>query len=727
MAIDERVTMKKLLAGAALCGCLGALAAPPLAEVQDVPTVYHGTTVPDPYRWLEDVKSPRAQAWMGAQGQAARALLDRIDQRDVLLARLNELSRASGDVVSSLTVMPGDRYWYLLRKADQDQFKLVLRKGLQGQERVVVDPALHAGATGVGHAINHFSPSWDGRFVAYGVSAGGSENATLHVLDLATGKPAVEPVPRVLDAAHWLPDNRGLLFNQLKAPREGEPDTEHFMDAQVWLLRLDGQIGQMPQAVFGRSATPALGLERLDYPELITAPGSRWVVARTTDTTVPEGKMFVAPVAALGNPGVVWRPIASAADQVQAVALKGEQLLVLTRRAAPRRKVVAVDLRTGTLADARLQVPEPASGVIEWMRPTKSGILVGQRQGTTVQPLRYGQGPDQGQGRPVAMPAAGTAWPSNLPAADRDDVIVSFSAWTAPTRQLRIQGAGTARVLLASPPAKLSLPPVLVNDIEFASHDGVKVPMTVLHRAGLALDGRNPVLLIGYASYGFSMSAGYSAFNMAWIERGGVLALVNARGSGVHGDDWHRAGFKQTKRNTWLDGVAAARWLIAQGYGSPQTMSVMGTSAGGIFVGRAVTAAPELFSAAIFDVGMLDTVRDEETANGITNISEFGTVKDPAEFKALLEMSTYHQIKDGTAYPGVLLVHGMNDPRVDVWHSAKTAARLQAASSSERPTLLRLDAQAGHGVGSTASQREAMRADIQAFLLWQAGKLKLKD
>jgi prolyl oligopeptidase len=195
----------------------------------------------------------------------------------------------------------------------------------------------------------------------------------------------------------------------------------------------------------------------------------------------------------------------------------------------------------------------------------------------------------------------------------------------------------------------------------------------------------------------------------------------------VNGDDWHRAGFKQTKRNTWLDGVAAARWLIAQGYGSPKTMSVIGTSAGGIFVGRAVTAAPELFSAAIFDVGMLDTVRNEESANGVTNISEFGTVKDPDEFKALLEMSTYHQIKDGTAYPGVLLVHGMNDPRVDVWHSAKTAARLQAASTSGRPTLLRLDAQAGHGVGSTASQREAMRADIQAFLLWQAGKLRLKD
>ena len=274
------------------------------------------------------------------------------------------------------------------------------------------------------------------------------------------------------------------------------------------------------------------------------------------------------------------------------------------------------------------------------------------------------------------------------------------------------------------------LPEVQVTDVMVPSHDGVLVPMTILHKKGLALDGRNPVLLNGYASYGFTISAGYSAETMAWIERGGVAALVNPRGSGVYGDEWHRAGFKATKANTWKDGIAAAKYLIAKGYGSPKTMGIMGTSAGGIFVGRAATEAPELFAAAIFNVGVLDAVRAEDSANGITNISEFGTAKDPAEFKALLEMSTYHAIKDGTAYPGVLLVHGMNDPRVDVWHSGKTTARLQAAQANlpdARPALLRLDMQAGHGVGSTQTQRQAQAADVQSFLLWQMGKLGLKD
>jgi prolyl oligopeptidase len=248
--------------------------------------------------------------------------------------------------------------------------------------------------------------------------------------------------------------------------------------------------------------------------------------------------------------------------------------------------------------------------------------------------------------------------------------------------------------------------------------------MTVLHKKGLKLDGSNPTLLDAYGAYGFSETAYFSPTNIVWLEKGGVLAFANVRGSGVYGNDWYKAGFKTTKSNTWKDGVACAQYLIKQGYASPKTLGVMGTSAGGIFVGRTVTTAPELFAAAIFNVGVMDTIRSEESANGITNISEFGTVKKLAEFKALLEMSTYHQIKDGTAYPAVMFVHGMNDPRVDVWESGKAAARLQAASNSGKPVLLRLDLQAGHGMGSTATQRYAQAADIYSFLLWQMGQAK---
>jgi prolyl oligopeptidase len=252
------------------------------------------------------------------------------------------------------------------------------------------------------------------------------------------------------------------------------------------------------------------------------------------------------------------------------------------------------------------------------------------------------------------------------------------------------------------------------------------VPLALIHRKGLVRDGRNPTLLVGYGAYGLSFGAWFDARDVAWFERGGVMAYANVRGSGAFGKAWYKAGFKTTKANTWKDGVAAARWLVAERYASPATLGIWGTSAGGIFVGRAATSAPELFAAAIFDVGVLDAVRAEESANGITNISEFGTVKNADEFKALLDMSTYHQIKDGTAYPAVLLIHGMNDPRVDVWNSAKATARLQQANPNGKPVLLRLDAQAGHGIGSTAQQRASERADIYSFLLWQFGKVAAK-
>ena len=713
----------KLWPGVVLAASVAALAATPVAEVHDVPTVHHGITVHDPYRWLEDVQSPRAQAWMLAQGNATRTMLDRIDQRGEIQSRLTEIRRSTGDSVRNLIRMPGGRLFYLKRAVGENQFKLVMRRGLNGTEQVLVDPAVETKRTKVPHAINHFTPSWNGRYLAYGMSAGGSEQASLFVLDLNNGKTLGKPVPRVLSPAHWLPDSRGLLFNKLQAKAPDAPETDYYMDSRVFLLRLASPGKLVP--VFGRTDTPKLALDRIDSGELITAAGSPWVVARTTDTTVPEGKLFVAPVAQLGRPGTAWRAIGEPADKMQEVALKGDRLFVLTRAGAPRNKVVAVDLVRGTLKNAPEVVAEPATGVLEWMTPTLSGLLVGHRTGTLVQARRHADGDLAGQA--VVMPAAGAAWPTGAPAADHDDVILAFSGWTEPVRHLRLQGLRALPMSLRSVEPVTQTTPVRVTEVEFASHDGVKVPMTVLHREGLPLDSSHPVLLVGYGGYGYSMTAGFWPSNLAWIERGGVVALVNVRGSGVHGEAWHRAGFKQTKPNTWLDGVAAARWLIAQGYGSPRTMTAMGTSAGGIFVGRATTTAPELFAAAVYDVGVLDTVRFEESANGVTNISELGTVKDPSEFKALLEMSTYHQVKDGTAYPGVLLVHGMNDPRVDVWHSAKTAARLQAASSSGRPILLRLDLQAGHGIGSTASQADAQQADIQAFLLWQAGKLKLKD
>lgn len=713
------------LALAAAAASAAPPATPPVAEKRDTTTTYHGVTITDAYRWLEDKKSPPVQAWLRGQADVTRNVLDRIDGRDAIAARLAELSDAQGDSITSLRLMPGERFYYLKRSPGQRQFRLVMREGVAGAEKLLVDPEAISRSTGVPHAINYFQPSWDGKLLAYGLSAGGSEQASLHVMDIASGQPVGSPVPRVHEAqVNWLPDSRSVLFNQLRELPADAHATETYLDTSVMLM----PVGGTPKAVFGPTVTRGLKLARLDVGQVLTVPGSRWAVARTTDTTVPEGKLFVLPLAQLGKPGAKWRRIGGPEHKVVAIALQGDMLAVLTQAGAPLRKIVGVDLARGTLDNAKLLVAEPQGAVIEGFRLTPTGLVTEVRQGTQRVLRRHARGDTAG--KPLPAPAAGAASLAATPAHHTDALAYSFSAWTEPSRLLRLDGERSMDLPLGRRVMPPGLPEVQVTDVHVDSHDGVKVPMTILHRKGLALDGRNPVLLNGYGSYGSTTSAFFSVNDMAWIERGGVVAYLNPRGSGVYGDAWHRAGFKATKPNTWKDGIAAAKYLIAQGYGSPKTMGIMGTSAGGIFVGRATTEAPELFAAAIYNVGLMDGLRSEESANGITNISEFGTVKDPAEFKALLAMSTYHAIKDGVRYPAVLLIHGMNDPRVEVWESAKAAARLQAAQAGlpdARPTLLRLDMQAGHGVGSTVTQRQAQTADQHAFLLWQMGKLNLKD
>ena len=696
-------------------------ASPPPAPSQPVTELLHGISIADPYRNLEDVKNPQTQEWLKAQGAYAADQLGRIDGRAAMAMRVESLSKASGDSVRGVTRMPGERIYYLKRKVGENQLKLMLRVGLNGPERILVDPEKMAQATGVPHAINYFVPSWDGKTLAYGISAGGSEDASLHLLDIASGHAVGKPIPRVHEAlVHWTPDSRFLSYNQVRKLALGTPETETFLDTTVYLIK-PGQSESQARPIFGPLVNKSLKLDRLDVAQVMFSPGSRYMLARTTDTTVPEGRIYVAPLAQLGKGVITWRQISGFDDKISDVQLRGEQLFYRTYQGAPRGRVMSLPLKNGQLIDAVEVVPEPAVAVLQSFALGPKQIYAELKMGFNTRVHRYAAGLPA-QGFDVAPSLPGSTFMTADPAHAQADAWVLGSGWTEPPRLLATRGDGSSSDtgLLANqrPPGA---PELEVTELLVPSHDGALVPLAILHRKGLVLDGSNPTLLTGYGAYGHSIGAYFDPRSIAWLERGGVLAYANVRGSGAFGDAWYRAGFKASKRNTWLDGLACARYLIEKRYSSPKSLGIWGTSAGGIFVGRAVTTAPELFAAAIFDVGVMDAVRAEESANGITNISEFGSARNPAELPALLEMSTYHQIKNGTAYPAVMLVHGMNDPRVDVWHSGKAAARLQAASSSGKPILMRLDGQAGHGVGSTARQGFSKLADIYSFLLWQFG------
>ena len=697
----------------------------PVAPIKEVVDTFHGVAVKDPYRYLESIKTPEVQAWLKGQGDAARESLDRIAIREQLEKRITELTNATGDSINTVNRMPGDLIYYLKRAKGERQFKLVMRRGVAGAERVLVDPDVDAKRTGVPHAINYYQPSWDGAYVAYGMSAGGSEAASLYIFDTKANKLVGEPIPRVWQTnISWLPDSKSLSFNQFKVPTPGEPDTETYLDSKIMWLKV-GDPESKAKAIFGPTVTKNLGLARLDVGYLILTKDSPWMIARTTDTTLQEGFLFVAPVSNIGKENIGWKKISAFADKITEVELRGNDLFFLTHANAPRKMVMRLDLKKPDLRRAVMVAAPPKDTVLEEFSLTRDAVIGAVREGTGIVLRRY-RGRDT-IGEAIPMPFKGAAHIHAEPAHQSADVLYSLTGWTSLPRTFLLKGnTSTDSALRVNPPLP-NLPEVDVNDVKVASHDGAMVPMTLLYKKGLKRDGTNPTLLTAYAAYGFSETAYFSPSAMAWIEQGGVIAYANVRGSGVYGNDWYQAGFKATKSNTWKDGVACAKYLIAEGYASPKLLAVSGGSAGGIFAGRTATTAPELFAAVILNVGSLDTIRAEETANGITNISEFGSVKNPNEFPALLDMSTYHNIKDNTAYPAVLLVHGVNDPRVEVWHSAKATARLQAASNSGKPILLRLDMQAGHGIGSTITQRTAMAADIYGFLLWQMGKTTLKQ
>jgi prolyl oligopeptidase len=423
------------------------------------------------------------------------------------------------------------------------------------------------------------------------------------------------------------------------------------------------------------------------------------------------------------------------ADEVQQIAVAADGALILrSAKDAPRFKLLRWELpddpEKADLAQAR---PLLAHGdaVITDVDAARDALYIVRRQGVNATLWRLPNGVPEGsrdgprEPQPIDLPVQGTV-SVRAASPQHDGVVLGLGSWTRAASDHLLMAAADAppRLMplkLAQPGAHDAPPGLVSREVMVPSHDGVLVPASIVHREGLKLDGTNPTLLYGYGAYGIFQAPAFGARLLAWFEQGGVYVIAHVRGGGVFGDAWHRGGHKTSKFNTWRDGIAVAEWLIREGYTSPARLAVQGGSAGGIFVGRAATERPDLFAAAISNVGVLDMVRSETRANGVANVPEYGTVAREDEFRALLRASSYHALAEGTRYPAFLLAHGVNDIRVDVWQSSKFAAKAQALKSQTRPVLMLLDFEAGHGSGSSRAQAQARLADQWAFLLWQFG------
>ena len=705
----------------------GAPARPPVAPIRPVTDDYYGTKIVDNYRYMENLKDPEVQEWFKNQDVYTRATLASIPGREKLLARIRELDTSAPAKVTDVQRLPGDRYFYQKLLPGENVPKLYIREGLGGEERLLADPGKvevsPSTASKGRNALAFVDISQDGKYVAVGITPGGSENDTeIHVVDVATGHEAGDVIfHALLGDPQWLPDNRSFVYGRLQDLPPDAPKTEIRQKYRAYLHVL-GRDAKEDPAVFGYGVVPTIDVDPKHWPSVSASPGSKYVIGGIDQGNSPNSRYYIEPVDAVGTSNSSWRKLADLSDDVTDVAMHGEDLYLLTFKGASRYKILRTDARHPHPSSAEVVVP-PTEAVVQTMRAAEDALYVQVLDGGINRILRVPYGPKP-KVENLALPLNGSA---SLMGSDPrvPGILFALTSWTN-AGGLYSYDPTTKQVLdtkIEQFGAYSHDDDIEAVNVKVKSYDGTLVPLSIVYPKRIKLDGSHPAVLGGYGAYGIvSSSPGFDPTQIAWYEKGGILATCGVRGGGEYGEDWHLAGKGPTKPNTWRDFIACAEYLVDKKYTSPAHLAGDGRSAGGILIGRAITERPDLFGAAIIVSGVLDALRFETTAHGLVDIPEFGSTKTEDGFKALYAMSAYHHVKDRTAYPAVLITAGINDPRVDPWESAKMTARLQAATSSGKPVLLRVNYGGGHGlIGATLQQVQEARADSRSFLLWQLG------
>lgn len=690
---------------------------PPRAEKREVKDIYFGQTIIDQYRWMENLKSDETQKWIKAQADYSRAYLDKLPVRGEFLKRFDELSNA-GIVVGNIQ-RRGNLYFYIRRAPEENDFSIYVRDGLAGAERLLVNPAMFS-TSGKRFSITSFSPSPDGKLLSLLISAGGNEFGEMHIWNVESGKETGDIIKNTrLFAARWMPDGKSFCYLKFQDLSSTAPATEKLQKARIFRHTL-GTNTDADQAVFGYDVNPNIKLEAAIIPSLSIPRGSKYMFASVDSGVSPNSEYYFAPLEEINQNPINWRKITNLEDEVSSLQVRGDDAYLMTYKNTPRYKITRINLKNPDLQKAETIFPA-SEAVVEGMTTAKDALYVQTLDGGTGKIYRVDYQTKKAEA--IKLPYPSSALLSINPFDLDSGIYFYLSSWTKPPAifiyQPKTASSIDTRLL---PPSKIDMSDIEAVNAKARSHDGTLVPLVILHKKAIKRDGKNPVLMWGYGSYGQTMtSPAFDPNLLPWLERGGVMVLAGVRGGGEYGEEWHQAGKGANKPNSWKDFIACAEYLIKEQYTSPSHLGIYGISAGGILISNAITERPELFGAAVSEVGVNNALLMEITAFGIPNISELGTFKTEEGFRNLLAMDGYHKVKDGVKYPAVMLLHGINDPRVEPWMSAKMAARLQAASKSGKPVLLRIDYDAGHGVGSTKKQYNEQIADIYAFLFEQLG------
>ncbi|TPG05340.1 prolyl oligopeptidase family serine peptidase [Sphingomonas oligophenolica] len=684
---------------------------PPVARVVPVTETLFGTTLTDNYRWMETANDPDWMPYITGQNATARATLAAIPGRDALLKRISALS---GDAVSTKTVQRAGALTFIeQRPAGANNFKLYVRGSKSGDTmRLLVDPET------LGTADRHVSLDWwaaspDGSHLVYGLSPAGSEESVAHVMVVATAQILPERIPDTPYAGpSWTNDGAGFFYNQITGPRE---TAERYKNSRL----MYHQIATDPASdrLIAQNGHSSFPIAEYEFPGIQISPDSDVAVALLFNGVARELTAHAAPTSDVLAGTAKWHKVCDPNDKITGFAVIGADLYLLANTGAIRGRVVKTSARAPDLKSAATILPMSAI-VVEALTAARDGVYVTTMDGGIERLKRIGR---DDRVADVALPYDGQIV-YTYGDTGSDGIFINLTGWVEPSAVWAIDPATLkAADTRITPPPPIDLSPYVATRFFATAKDGVKIPVSVVARRDTPKDGKRPAIVLAYGAYQYGTSPAFAARNLAFLDVGGICVVAGVRGGGEYGREWHDGGKLATKPNTWRDLIASCEALIAAGWTRPASLAIEGGSAGGITVGRALTERPDLFCAVLSLVGSSNQLRAEFSPNGPANIPEFGSQKDEAGFRALLAMDAYSAVRKGTKYPAVLLTTGVSDPRVAPWEVGKMTAALQAATASNKPVLMRVDFDAGHGIGSTRSQTDDLQADEFAFVLWQAG------
>ena len=684
-----------------------------------VTDTYFGIKVEDKYRNLEDLKNEQTLSWLKAQADYTNNILNSIPGRQTLIDELTSISNRITEAISGTQIMEDGTYFYQKTTPKDQVAKLYKRNGLKGKETLIFDPESLKGEGKDIFTISSFSPNKSGKLVAVNITKNGGEMSEMILITIADNKILSDKIDRLrFGTANWLKDDNSFLYTQ-------SPTADiHDMKAQMNIvvkLHVVGTDTTQDKLIFSKEMYPELKVTDEEIPLLGYDPDSDMLFLAPASVN-SNIKLFIAKGSDLNKNKITWKLLSDRKDEIKSFAFSDKDIYLYTSLNAPKFRVLKTSIANPNLATATLVIPEDKVANLNPVTITKDGIFYTKTKNGIESTLYFTDFEGKSH-KEIKTPKKSATVILTSRGSKFSDLWIRTTGWTTRGERYKydVKTNNFTREELSTVTEYPEFENFEIEEVMVKSHDGVEVPLSIIYKKGTKKNKNTPVLFYGYGAYGMSMSPSFNPSLLLWVERGGILAVAHVRGGGELGEKWHLDGQKSTKQNTWKDVIACTEYMINEGYTNPTKTAIYSRSAGGIFVGRAITERPDLYAVAIPGVGSMNTVRGENAPNGPANTPEFGTMKIETEAKALIEMDSYLHLKEGVQYPATLTTAGFNDPRIIVWSPAKFAARLLEVNTSKKPTLLKVDYEAGHTGGASKLKSYEEVADILSFALWQVG------